>query len=1330
MLLRSKDSGGGTRSIASNSMVADSALYEIDIDKLYECVLKIIILEYRNEARFRIPVKVPTSLGSISSASSSNSNNTSGYAKYYKGSSVDDSNEPMLPSYILTALENRLKHIALKKEGTNLDELTRRSLLRLYTELLDPTFKAEIARVNKTEYLLMKFVSCANKEMVKVQTIPQNEISEVVFKQASTFVQIVISLVKRDKDSIKLISKLEEDKNALKPNSKKPFASNNGVKESGQLAQASFRVSDMDQAMLTLIQNLFSVDKIKIQQDVIKFKDIAQQKALHKDIEQILFYMKKDLGQFTATDFESEHAYMEWKTREMEVCNSLLEKYQVPSSMKLVSIPQLPSGYDFYFFPPSSKTRSYFVTLTKMCINLDNKDKIQAFDINEPLLSKNTTNLLTLCSKFWRIDTPSKPSLLYTAAHLSGILRDDYQEEANLQELGSINVERSKCVLHTCNRLLEDNKVDFFDRKLWAFRDQDQWSQNLIITYNETFYAIKQGLQLIFNRSIKPKFSPLLQFLGEYIEADPLFFKLTEVGLPKKWEKKLTKTVLRASEKRYTELLCNLPRDDTLNIMHILDISDSIVEDVKMLQKRFKHPLLGFLNVSRTVAAVLTGMFAADSKNILKHIFTYAKNKNEHIPYTSALEVYKSLREIRSIYSQVSEEGSTFKFNLEKFFFPYIKSWVIESSEKIQNIVNEAINKDKYEPIDNEIDEKKYSSSVFDIFAIVKQYLKILKDLQWENSFQLAQVYTILLKSISDSSIHYCNIVTDKIIKELDEEELKKLEALENKKSENRKSVNWLDGVKNVVSNIQNYNKMELEEPYNFKPETCVALNNISAMMDQLSKLEEILDPEHISGTIIKHDPSASSNYTSHIFSFRVVRAENLKAANSSASGTNMKPYVTLIDTKARKTIGKTRWINNTNSPEWDEEFECILPAKTTLTLSVTVWDEKIGTHSICGRAMLQLDPRRFKNDGIPQEIFLDLDSEGRVLLEVAVESERLDALFVMGRGHRTLKRSQERCIKLIVEKFSRFIQFCFSRNNLRSICGNNGQQKPTQEQVDNAMMPLYDYLNMNLQVLAEYLMKDLLMKVMLAAWGVIISSADKLILPKLSSAKTFHLSSLGSKFSNGNNSSNWQFAVSSAVANVTNSMGITGFGKQLTNIELDTVFTWLNFLCFDFFHNEGNGPPVKDLKNEQYQALLLIPVFYDRDVNFLKQEVERLSPAFLMMLRDRNNFDSREVSHPEEKNGSIKRSFSRAGSIMRQKTIVANATAKARAKAEKDAEEARSDPIAAQAQAEDVILRLLVLKEEIPYVVERIEQREKLARSIATERLAREAALGTFSGI
>lgn len=1332
-----KDNSDRSQSLASSTLLTtgNNGYDKVDINGLYEYILKIMILEYRNEARFKTPIidnSIENNGAALSTTSSPSKKNRR--SRIYD---LDNGNEPRLSSSVYNNLEQHLNLIAMRKRGSKLDDGTRRSLLGFYSQLLDPKVKSDLKGTNTPDYLLMKFVSCANKEITKLGTYPSSEVSNIAFKQANEFVLILIKLVEREKNADAIINKLNSHKDSLNP--KRPSLSNTSSSSSvlnAKYHKPSFRITDFDQGLLNLISSLFHYDTVKIQQDIFKLKDFCQEKALHADIKQVLFYLEKDLGKFKAKSFIDDNLYHEWKAREKSSCDNLMNKYPVPHEMKLMLLPKLPSGEDFYILPPSTAVGPYLVILYKLCIMKQNQDTQNSTN-DEPLLSKQANQLVNLCSKIWLVDYPTRAVLLFTASHISGILRDSLYKAKDPKELAPVNIDKTIEVFHYCKLIIEDQgKLSWEDKEKWSFKDQDEWIKNLTNSYNETMHSIKESLYILFSKVVKPKFGPSLMFLGEYLESDVLFLQVEQSGLIKKWEKKLSKSLLRVAEMRYAELLENLPRDNTLSIMHVLDISDNIVNDIKFLQKRYKNPLLGFLNVSRTVATVVTSMFAADSRNILKHIEAYAKNNGEFIPYGDALEAYKSLFEIRNIYTQVSTTKSPFKFNLEKFFFSYLNDWVDESGEKIQQIVEEAIKKDNFEPIDIDDDNKKYSTSVLDVFSLVREFLNILEKLHWSNEYQLAKIYTVLLKNISEGVLKYTSSISDRIIFELNEEEQRKLLEMSKDKAEKRKSGSWFDEMKTVVNNIQQAgSKIETEEPYNFKPHTCVALNNLAAMLQQLTQLEEILDPEMILNTVKALEPNRQNYFTSHIFSLRLVKAENLASNGSSSS--NIRPYVTMIDTFAKKTIGKTRTINHNANPEWDEEFEMTLEPNSSLTISVTVWDEKVGTHSICGRAMLQLDPKRFKHDGIPQEVFLDLDSQGRLLVEVAVESERMDAIFVMGRAHRSLIRAQERCIKLIVEKFSRFIHLCFSRSNLKSVCGSAGNVKPSQDQMDNAMLPLYDYLNSNLQVLAEYLTKDLLLKVMLAAWKVVVASADELLLPKLVTAKTFSLSTIGSKLSSNqsnhhsNSNNGWQSAVSSAVSNVTNSMGVSGFGKQLTHNELETVFAWLNFLCFDFFHNDGNGPPVRDLKNDHYQSLLLLPVYYDRDIHYLQQEVERLSPAFIKSLRDRNNFDINEVrsskSAPDSKPNGLPRSVSRVGTMVKSKTITANATAKTRADAARDVQDARSDPIWAQTSAEDIILRLLLIKDEKIFVSKRLEQREKLARSIATERLAKAAAEGRF---
>ena len=103
----------------------------------------------------------------------------------------------------------------------------------------------------------------------------------------------------------------------------------------------------------------------------------------------------------------------------------------------------------------------------------------------------------------------------------------------------------------------------------------------------------------------------------------------------------------------------------------------------------------------------------------------------------------------------------------------------------------------------------------------------------------------MLLKSISNGALFYSDQVSKRIIQEL---QPPAPEPTEEEIPESKK--NWLHEVKNVVSNIQNFKRPEPEVVYNFEATTCVALNNLSAMMNQLTKLEDWIDVETLSATL------------------------------------------------------------------------------------------------------------------------------------------------------------------------------------------------------------------------------------------------------------------------------------------------------------------------------------------------------------------------------------------------------------------------------------------------------------------------------------------------
>lgn len=102
---------------------------------------------------------------------------------------------------------------------------------------------------------------------------------------------------------------------------------------------------------------------------------------------------------------------------------------------------------------------------------------------------------------------------MYTASHLSGILKDPFFELSNAKELGPIDIEMSTKMFFACKRIIEEQgKLDWDEKANWSFKDQDEWIKNSSYSYNETLFGIKESLVQIFNKSSKPKFGPYLAF--------------------------------------------------------------------------------------------------------------------------------------------------------------------------------------------------------------------------------------------------------------------------------------------------------------------------------------------------------------------------------------------------------------------------------------------------------------------------------------------------------------------------------------------------------------------------------------------------------------------------------------------------------------------------------------------------------------------------------------------------------------------------------------------------------------------------------------------------
>jgi rubrerythrin len=97
--------------------------------------------------------------------------------------------------------------------------------------------------------------------------------------------------------------------------------------------------------------------------------------------------------------------------------------------------------------------------------------------------------------------------------------------------------------------------------------------------------------------------------------------------------------------------------------------------------------------------------------------------------------------------------------------------------------------------------------------------------------------------------------------------------------------------------------------------------------------------------------------------------------------------------------------------------------------LTVAVHDRALaGQYDTVGQSHLALDPRQF-GDLLTHDVWMDLDSEGRILVRVSMEDEKDDIQFYFGRAFRSLKRAESDMLRIFIDKV-RCISF-FAANSI-----------------------------------------------------------------------------------------------------------------------------------------------------------------------------------------------------------------------------------------------------------------------------------------------------------
>ena len=310
----------------------------------------------------------------------------------------------------------------------------------------------------------------------------------------------------------------------------------------------------------------------------------------------------------------------------------------------------------------------------------------------------------------------------------------------------------------------------------------------------------------------------------------------------------------------------------------------------------------------------------------------------------------------------------------------------------------------------------------------------------------------------------------------------------------------------------------------------CAKINNLYYALNSLFGISEGLSIPQIveeQSGVDKSSQKMPGNSNGYLFSVKVIRAEGLgiyKALRNGEPDEAARPYVKLIspfigdDGRTHdRTIGKTRRVGlNGMNPRWEQTFDYEFPRALEdrcIPIEVRVCTrggpKKLGpqerTHS---QSYFPLSPQLFRQIDSSQEIALDLEPTGYLYLNITIDREMDDMEFYFGRMIRTLSRTQAYMETLIIENITEHLREqlrqcvkTYHKKNralnliehrislLRRTPRRSTLNSVTPESCEDALLPIFGYLENNLHIVYQELYSQVANGVILRVWNEVLGA-------------------------------------------------------------------------------------------------------------------------------------------------------------------------------------------------------------------------------------------------
>ncbi|KAF9095477.1 hypothetical protein BGX23_000441 [Mortierella sp. AD031] len=859
-------------------------------------------------------------------------------------------------------------------------------------------------------------------------------------------------------------------------------------------------------------------------------------------------------------DYHHKDHHEEFKNRERSALTGFI---RVLSAGHLASLDMPTRQFhpsEFTFIPQSPK--AYYHLLLEMCVDHALATRHQD-DAAANLLSPPTRALLIDCGVRWRLTSSWREIILME------VIKERYREAK--VSVGFL--------------------LDFLQTKFYKDTDVHQWHISEVNMLGDVYGGLNHMIFDNINHDIKDLgnvsadyFRPMLEILDRVHQQE--VYQRLNIGLTPFFDD-IKETVLTESFQKYREKDEEIQKEPYENeTVPLSQMALYIVSEHAIMKKRFPKPLFGAVDVAGIVVE-------HNLRNFVPLMQNMANMDGRKLPTGDVFPLYQLCRELVSLFEEYAPSSSV-HFNISTWFRPYVLKYLEDLDSNILGWVTAAIKQDQFEEVSVGAG---HSSSASDLFAFFYDPLRWIRGLNWSDDYQRATFMSKLAKVFCKAVDLYAQYMESMFLEFMPSS----VSAVTSKEAKT-----FSEQFASFTFRSESAEAKKAAR-FVFTPKMCVLMNNIEAVRQRLDELYRDMDVDEIVRILRDNEPvPETTEEAPHQFEVVFVSAERLLPMDTNEKSD---PYVVL--SHEDKELFRTKTIYANINPRWNEVYETTLTKE--LTYLVCVYDaEKTQSNRLCGWQYLIIDPQEYE-DYMPHDVWLDLAQIGRLLLRITMKGERDDVQFFFGKTFRSLKRKEADLSGMIVDAMIPSVQACLTEkvlfSNFRSKASLLGffnstvssakVTKVSDEDCDNALGQLIDYLEDSLPVLYDYLTTEGMTLVITRLWREMLITIESLLVPPLSTEVSTR--------------------------------------TPLTEIEMHVAFKIIEFIKLYLNGGDaGDGFPLKVLEIPKYKDLLTVRPIYDSSSEELMEEYSRslTVPGRGRLGRQQSDYERRPAGTPAKRPG------------------------------------------------------------------------------------------------